>query len=180
MNRLSLKIKIKTAKKERCGKDEDVEKTLKKWFIEGRDKNVPVIGALLKTKAEDLAIKLGRKEFKAMDGWLTRWLQRENCTIKFSANFMVNRPKPRRKELNTGFWQNGLNCLKNLNLVTFIMQMKLVCIFGQCHINTPATDIHGSYSGRSLYILVNRKPLIVLTISYIRWRRNWIFGRFIS
>ena len=29
---------------------------------------MPVKGALLKTKAEDLAIKLGRKEFKATDG----------------------------------------------------------------------------------------------------------------
>ena len=76
-----VKNKNKNRKRKRCGKDEDIEKTLKKWFIEVRDKNVPVNGALLKTKAEDLAIKLDRKEFKATDGWLTRWLRRENIVF---------------------------------------------------------------------------------------------------
>ena len=76
-----VKNKNKNRKRKRCGKDEDIEKTLKKWFIEVRDKNVPVNGALLKTKAENLAIKLGRKEFKATDGWLTQWLRRENIVF---------------------------------------------------------------------------------------------------
>ena len=42
----------KNRRRQRCGKDADVEKVLKKWFVEVRDKN-----AMLNMKAECLAEK---------------------------------------------------------------------------------------------------------------------------
>ncbi|XP_023314369.1 tigger transposable element-derived protein 6-like [Trichogramma pretiosum] len=69
-------------KRKRCGKDEDVEKTLKKWFVEVREKGAPINGPLLKAKAEDLSKKLGKENFKATDGWLSRWRGRENIVYR--------------------------------------------------------------------------------------------------
>ena len=62
-------------------------KLKKKWFFEVRNKNAPTNGPMLKLKSESLAGKLGKSDFKATDGWLNRWLKRENIV----ASHMVNR-----------------------------------------------------------------------------------------
>ncbi|XP_023314333.1 tigger transposable element-derived protein 6-like [Trichogramma pretiosum] len=69
-------------KRKKSGKDEDVEKVLKKWFVKVREKKAPINGPLLKIKAETLAEKLGKKNFKATDGWLSRWRSRENIVYR--------------------------------------------------------------------------------------------------
>ena len=58
----------KSRKRKRCGKDEDVEKVLKKWFVEVRDKNAPINAPMLKLKSESLAAKLGKSDFEETDG----------------------------------------------------------------------------------------------------------------
>lgn len=67
-----------TRKRKRCGKDEDVERALKDWFTLVREKDARVNGPLMKMKAEDLAKKMGKEDFKATSGWFTRWQKREN------------------------------------------------------------------------------------------------------
>lgn len=69
-------------KRNRSGKDEKVEKALKLWFSNVREKDAPVTGPLMRQKAEDLAEKMGNSKFIASDGWLQRWRKRENIVFK--------------------------------------------------------------------------------------------------
>uniref|UniRef100_A0ABD2XBL4 HTH CENPB-type domain-containing protein n=1 Tax=Trichogramma kaykai TaxID=54128 RepID=A0ABD2XBL4_9HYME len=71
----------KHRKRNRSGKDEDLEKVLKKWYVEVLDKNAPVNGPMLKSKAVSIAEKLSRSDFKVTDGWFSRWLRRENIAL---------------------------------------------------------------------------------------------------
>jgi hypothetical protein len=52
--------------REREDKYPDSEEALNRWFS-------IVTGRVLKTKSEELAKKLGHNDFKATDGWLSRW-----------------------------------------------------------------------------------------------------------
>ena len=72
----------KNRRRKRSGKDKDVERNFKKWFSQVRDKNVPVNGHMLKMKAEGLAQKLGKTDFRAIDGQLIRWLHWENIVYR--------------------------------------------------------------------------------------------------
>ncbi|GBM02649.1 hypothetical protein AVEN_258951-1 [Araneus ventricosus] len=63
-------------KRNRCGKDEKVLKSLKLWFTNVRERDSPIIGLLMLQKAKDLAAKMGQKEFVVTDG-----LPRKMCTM---------------------------------------------------------------------------------------------------
>ena len=54
----------------------DVEQCVFKWFKQNRIRNTPVGGLTIKTKAEEIAGLLGRKDFKAGNGWLDNIKQR--------------------------------------------------------------------------------------------------------
>lgn len=69
-------------KRNRCGKDEQVEYALKLWFSDVREKNINVDGALLKQKAEEISKLMGRENFVATDGWFNRWKKRENIVYR--------------------------------------------------------------------------------------------------
>lgn len=69
-------------KRERSGKDNQVESALKIWFRKVREKNAPVNGPMMCRKAEELAKTLGKKGFVATDGWFSRWKMRENIVFK--------------------------------------------------------------------------------------------------
>lgn len=71
-----------TKKRKREGKDPDVEDALAKWFAMVSRDNVQVNGPMLKAKAVDLAQQLGHMDFKATDGWLSRWKSRHNIKLK--------------------------------------------------------------------------------------------------
>lgn len=71
-----------TKKRKREGKDPDVEDALAKWFAMVSKDNVQVNGPILKAKAVDLAQQLGHMDFKATDGWLSRWKSRHNIKLK--------------------------------------------------------------------------------------------------
>lgn len=60
-------------KSKRCEKDEDVEAALKTWFFQVRDKDARVNGPLLRQKAEQLAMKMGKNDFQASQGWFYSW-----------------------------------------------------------------------------------------------------------
>ena len=44
-----------------------------------------ISGPILKSKAEELAHKLGNPDFMATDGWLSRWKARNQIKFKLSA-----------------------------------------------------------------------------------------------
>lgn len=68
-------------KRERCGKDDQVESALKMWFTKVRERNAPVNGPIMCQKAEEIAKTMG-KDFVATDGWFNRWKRRENIVFK--------------------------------------------------------------------------------------------------
>ena len=41
-----------------------------------------ISGPILKSRAEELAQKLGRTDFVATDGWLSRWISRKSMKFK--------------------------------------------------------------------------------------------------
>ncbi|KAE9537667.1 hypothetical protein AGLY_006690 [Aphis glycines] len=67
----------------KCGKDDAVERALKEWFVKVRNKDARVSVPLLRQKAEELAEKMGKVDFKATEGWFHRWKKRKkNCFQK--------------------------------------------------------------------------------------------------
>lgn len=69
-------------KRKRCGKDNEVEVALKKWFVQVRSQDARVSGPVLREKAADLAEKLGKENFNPTEGWFHRWKRRENICWK--------------------------------------------------------------------------------------------------
>ena len=55
---------------------------MKQWFSAVLAKGVRISGPILKSKAEDLARKLGKPDFIATDGWLSRWKARHQIKFK--------------------------------------------------------------------------------------------------
>ncbi|KAG8198420.1 hypothetical protein JTE90_021661 [Oedothorax gibbosus] len=54
-------------KRNRDGKDKEVESALKLWFTNVRERDARVNGPILRQKAEDLAAKLGKGNFVAQE-----------------------------------------------------------------------------------------------------------------
>ena len=69
-------------KRFRSPKYPEVEEALLKWFKTKRDKNVPILGPLLMTKAKSFAEMLGKEDFDASQGWLTRFKERHDIMFK--------------------------------------------------------------------------------------------------
>ena len=74
--KFSQKEMMKHGKRQRDGKDPEVEEALNKWFRSILDKGVRISGLLLKSKAEEFALKSGKTDFVATEGWLSRWKTR--------------------------------------------------------------------------------------------------------
>ena len=72
----------KNRKRFREGKDNEVDEALKLWFTDARNRGLPCSGPLLRAKAEDLAKNLGKTDFVASDGWLSRWKARHGILYK--------------------------------------------------------------------------------------------------
>ena len=69
-------------KRRRLGKETNVEDALWQWFTNVRSHDVPLSGPTLQEKAEKLAFTMGNTEFKATDGWLSRWKERHSISLK--------------------------------------------------------------------------------------------------
>ncbi|CAM1313906.1 Uncharacterised protein r2_g2442 [Pycnogonum litorale] len=65
----------------RTGKDAAVETALYEWFKFSKSRNVPVNGRILMQKAESLAREAEHGDFKATDGWFTRWKKRHGVVF---------------------------------------------------------------------------------------------------
>lgn len=69
-------------KRQRTGKDADVEAALKTWFTSSRGRDVPLSGPLLQEKAKDLAKTMNKPDFKPTSGWFCRWKERNAIVYK--------------------------------------------------------------------------------------------------
>ena len=69
-------------KRKREGKDPDVEEALSQWFSIVNTQGLHVTGPVLKSKSEEFAKMLGHNDFKATDGWLSRWKSRFGIKFK--------------------------------------------------------------------------------------------------
>ena len=72
---------IPDRKRDRASKYEQVEKELYKWFVDARQKNLPISGPVLLVKAAEIAEKLNT-EFIPNNGWLNRFKKRHNISYK--------------------------------------------------------------------------------------------------
>ncbi|XP_067134723.1 tigger transposable element-derived protein 4-like [Centruroides vittatus] len=69
-------------KRNRTSKYSQVELALKHWFHDVCEKNAPINGLVMRQKAEELAKEMGREDFIATGGWLSRWKKRENIACR--------------------------------------------------------------------------------------------------
>ncbi|XP_066155295.1 tigger transposable element-derived protein 3-like [Euwallacea fornicatus] len=53
-----------------------------KWFVESRNKGIPLTGPLVQAKAKEISETLGNKNFSASTGWLNRFRTRHNIAFK--------------------------------------------------------------------------------------------------
>ncbi|XP_041377825.1 tigger transposable element-derived protein 4-like [Gigantopelta aegis] len=66
-------------KRQRFGKNTDVESAMKSWLVEARNNNIPLTGIVLKEKAKTLAQTLNKPDFIPTSGWISRW--KEKCSL---------------------------------------------------------------------------------------------------
>lgn len=74
-------LKRKMAKE---GAHEKLEKVLVKWLLQARSSAINIDGAILKEKADLVALRLGIDGFKASNGWLDRFKKRNNIVYSRS------------------------------------------------------------------------------------------------
>ncbi len=64
-------------KRRRMGKDPELEIAMMEWIRSVREKNGPLSGPMVKKKAEEMAKMMNKPEFKATDGWWSRFKKRD-------------------------------------------------------------------------------------------------------
>lgn len=69
-------------KRKRSGKGSIIEHVLLDWYFKTKENGEPVNRSVLAKKAEELAKEYGLDNFVATDGWLTRWIARNNVSWK--------------------------------------------------------------------------------------------------
>ena len=74
---------FQSSRKRFCsGEYTDIEEALFKWFTSAHSAGVQITGPVLATKAESLAEKLGRINFKASNGFIERFKERRGIMYK--------------------------------------------------------------------------------------------------
>ncbi|XP_046404659.1 tigger transposable element-derived protein 6-like [Ischnura elegans] len=73
------------SKKRKTGKEStfaELETVLFNWFQQARESNIPVDGVILKEKAKIVATQLNVENFKASNGWISRFKNRHGLVFK--------------------------------------------------------------------------------------------------
>lgn len=60
----------------------DIDEAILKWVTTARNKNLPLSGTLIREKAKEFAVALGRDDFSASVGWLDKFKKRHNIVQK--------------------------------------------------------------------------------------------------
>ena len=55
---------------------------MNEWFSAVTERGVRISGPMLQQKAEFFAEKIGHSDFKATEGWISRWKDRNNIKFK--------------------------------------------------------------------------------------------------
>ena len=75
-----------SCKTKRCrgANHDEIEKKILDWFRKARSKNIPVTGPMLQEKARQIAeaLDLSQEDFKASNGWLDRFKNRNGIKAK--------------------------------------------------------------------------------------------------
>ena len=64
------------------GQTLQLDKLCYEWFVKARNKNIPISGPLVKSKALEIAERIGYENFHASDGWLQKFRSRHNIKFK--------------------------------------------------------------------------------------------------
>ncbi|XP_050307028.1 tigger transposable element-derived protein 6-like [Anthonomus grandis grandis] len=64
------------------GEAAQIDRVCFEWFARARNQKIPISGPLIKTKAKEVAIELGLRNFSASDGWLNKCRRRHNISFK--------------------------------------------------------------------------------------------------
>ncbi|XP_057297585.1 tigger transposable element-derived protein 4-like [Hydractinia symbiolongicarpus] len=64
------------------GKYDNIDKAVYKWFVNARERTVPISGQIIREKALDFAKQFNEPDFKASEGWLDRWKYRQNIIYR--------------------------------------------------------------------------------------------------
>jgi hypothetical protein len=67
--------------RQRASEKKDIDVALLAWFKGIREKNIPLSGTILLSKAEELAAGLGYEDWKCSVGWLDRFKKRHNIAF---------------------------------------------------------------------------------------------------
>lgn len=73
---------VKDRKRAREPDNPEVDECVLKWFKQARDKAIPLSGPLVQAKAEEFSACLGKSDFKASNGWLQGFKERNGITFK--------------------------------------------------------------------------------------------------
>lgn len=99
----------KNRKRARRPENPDVDERVLKWFKQSREKKVPLSGLLIKAKAEEFALQLEKHNFKASNGWLDGFKERNGICFKTASGKSCN--------VNSNGWQiNSQQTVKDRNL----------------------------------------------------------------
>lgn len=60
----------------------NIDKLCYDWFVKARNKNIPLSGPIIRTKAKEIAESLGYENFGASAGWLEKFRRRHNISFK--------------------------------------------------------------------------------------------------
>lgn len=74
-------LSLKSKKLKSC-EFKDLEECVLKWLKQCRDKNVPIGGPILQEKAQQFAVELGYKNFRASNGWLQNFKKRNELIFR--------------------------------------------------------------------------------------------------
>ncbi|KAJ3661859.1 hypothetical protein Zmor_006238 [Zophobas morio] len=69
------------SKKLRNSQHDDLDKSLLEWFKIQRSKNVPITTPILREKANQFAVLLGKHEFQCTESWINRFRSRHNIVF---------------------------------------------------------------------------------------------------
>lgn len=60
----------------------NIDKLCYEWFVKARNKNIPLSGPIIKSKAKQIAESLGYENFNASSGWLEKFRTRHKISFK--------------------------------------------------------------------------------------------------
>lgn len=68
----------------------NIDQLTYEWFVKARNKNIPLSGTLIRSKAKEIAEQLKYEKFSASSGWLERFKKRHSITYRMISGESAN------------------------------------------------------------------------------------------